>query len=92
MGKKKGLLGLNQLTGIVLVLVLIGIMLTVGLRVESDLQDGMTANSTAWNAARDAKEGLVNVAENQGLLGTIIIFGIIISVVVVAFAIGQGGF
>jgi hypothetical protein len=89
MKSKKGLLGLGQLAGIVLVLVTIGIMLVVGLRVESDLQDDFTENSTEWNAAEDTMEGLDNVAENQGLLGTIIIFGVILGVVVMAFAVGR---
>ena len=87
---KKGMLGLNQLTGIIMVLVLIGIMLVVGLRIEGDLQSGFTDNSTEDNATDDAMEGLSNVAENQGLLGTIIIFGIIISIVVVAFSVKGG--
>jgi len=87
---KKGMLGLNQLTGIIMVLVLIGIMLVVGLRIEGDLQSGFTDNSTEDNATDDAMEGLSNVAENQGLLGTIIIFGVIISIVVVAFSVKGG--
>jgi len=84
------MLGLNQLTGIIMVLVLIGIMLVVGLRIEGDLQSGFTDNSTEDNATDDAMEGLSNVAENQGLLGTIIIFGVIISIVVVAFSVKGG--
>ena len=87
---KKGMLGLNQLTGIIMVLVLIGIMLVVGLRIQGDLQNGFTDNSTEDNATDDAMEGLSNVAENQGLLGTIIIFGVIISIVVVAFSVKGG--
>ena len=84
------MLGLNQLTGIIMVLVLIGIMLVVGLRIQGDLKSGFTVNSTEDNATASAMEGLSNVAENQGLLGTIIIFGIIISIVVVAFSVKGG--
>jgi len=84
---KKGLIGLNQLTGVIMLLVVIGIMLTVGLRIESDLQSDFDENLTEWNATDSAMESLVNVAENQGLLGTIIIFGVIISVVIVAFGV-----
>ncbi len=84
---KKGAIALAQVTGVIMLLVVVGIMLVVGLRVESDLQSGFTQNSTEWNSARDTMEGLSNVAEQQGLLGTIIIFGVIISVVLVAFAV-----
>ena len=87
---KKGMIGLAQVTGIIMMLVVIGVMLSVGVRVESDLQSDMTANSTEWNAAGDSIDGLANVAEQQGLLGTIIIFGVIISIVIVAFAVKGG--
>jgi len=84
---KKGLLGLNQLTGIIMILVVIGIMLVVGTTIESDLRNEFTVNGTEWNIASDAMSGLANVSEQQGLLGTIIVFGVIISVVVVAFMV-----
>ena len=70
-----------------MLLVVIGIMLVVGLRIESDLQSDFDENLVEWNATDSAMEGLTNIAENQGLLGTIIIFGVIISVVVVAFGV-----
>ena len=84
---KKGLIGLNQLTGVIMLLVVIGIMLVVGLRIESDLQSDFDENLVEWNATSSAMESLVNISENQGLLGTIIIFGVIISVVVIAFGV-----
>ena len=84
---KKGIINLSQLTGIIMMLVIIGIMLTVGLKVESGVRDEMTTNSAEYNASGDAMEGLTNVSEQQGLLGTVIIFGIIISVVVIAFMV-----
>ena len=91
--KKKGLIGLNQLVGIVLLLVVIGITLVVGVRINSGIEDSTPAAQTqAIDAIRNSTRGLSNISENQGLLGTIIIFGVIISVVVVAFAIGRGGF
>ncbi len=93
---KKGLLGLNQLTGIIMLLVVIGVMLTVGLRInnqiENDSPSVTASDNKSIDAIRNASEGLINVSENQGLLGTIIIFGIIISVVVVAFMVGGKGF
>lgn len=180
---KKGILGLNQLTGIIMMLVVIGVMLIVGLVVQDEMQESsftdtttttltnsttnanvteaastsypsginniggvrncvltvtrvtpfntsssaniihsgnytitgcyLTFSSTSsddadrynqtgwnvtgsssygtdsqgWNATGEAKDGLANVSEQQGLLGTIIIFGIIISIVVVAFMV-----
>ena len=84
---KKGFIGLNPLTGVIMLLVVIGIMLVVGLRIESDLQSDFDENGVEWNSTNSAKESLVNISENQGLLGTIIIFGVIISVVVIAFGV-----
>jgi len=174
---KKGSLELNQLVGIVVILIVVGILLIVGTSIESDMQKGIDTttstktlmnvttnhpvshnvtgiyagnvsipnmrncamtltsvtnatgncganipasnytingcyvyyigseihgdiNSTLWNltgtitynvdtveynVAGDAMEGLGNVSEQQGLLGTIIVFGVIIGIVVVAF-------
>ncbi len=180
--QKKGEIGLNQLVGLIVIILVAGIMLTVGLRVDDELQksvdtktttstltngttltvvnttgaypgiwspymrncaltvtfatnssgtssgiqeigsgnytvtgcllaftslesdDADAYNNTKWNvtgsmtwaydtieynATGDVKEGKINVSENMGLLGTVIIFGIIISVVVVAFMIGK---
>jgi len=42
-----------------------------------------------YNASESIMERKTNVSENQGLLGTIIIFGVIISVVTIAFMIGR---
>jgi len=90
---KKGLLGLNQLTGIIMLLVVIGIMLTVAIRVNTGVEGSVPATDTrAIDASRNSTAGLANISEQQGLLGTIIIFGIIISVVVVAFMVGGRGF
>ena len=79
-----------------MVLVVIGVMLTVGLRINNqiltDSPDQTASDNKSRDAIRNASEGLINVSENQGLLGTIIIFGIIISVVVVAFMVGGKGF
>ena len=85
---KKGLLGLNQLTGIIMLLVVIGILLVVGIVVNDGVEDSISATNTeAIDAARNATTGLANISAQQGLLGTIIIFGVIISVVVVAFMV-----
>jgi hypothetical protein len=89
---KKGLLGLGSLSFIIMTLVVIGITLVVALRINSGLEDATPAAQTeAIDAAKNATEGLSNIAENQGLLGTIIVFGVILGVVVMAFAVGRGG-
>ena len=48
-------------------------------------------DSLAYNASGSVMESKSNISENQGLLGTIIIFSVIISLVVVAFYF-KGGF
>lgn len=84
---KKGLLGLGQLVQIILMLVIIGIMLVVGLKIMGGVRDEMTSGTAERNASDNAMEGLTNVSEQQGLLGTIIIFGVILGVVVLAFMV-----
>ena len=172
---KLGAIALDQLTGIIILILIAGIMLTVGLRVDDEMQTGIdtttstitlsnetsvtvvnttgttvgefttahnrncvltvieltnttgtpaivipSANYTVtactisinqddaynthsllnisgsvsyskdtveYNATGDVKEGKTNISTNLGLLGTVIIFGVIISLVVVAFAI-----
>ncbi len=46
-------------------------------------------DDAAYNATNSVMEGKTNVSENLGLLGTVIIFGVIIALVVVSFAIGR---
>jgi len=85
---KKGLLGLNQLIGIIMLLVVVGIMLVVGVTINEGVESSLDATNTEGvDAARNATRGLANVSEQQGLLGTIIIFGVVISVVIVAFMV-----
>ena len=84
---KKGLFDLGQAPAIITLVLVIGIMLVIGLRIEGDLQTGFTDNSTEDNATDNIMDGLGNISENQGLLGTIIIFSIIISTVIISFAL-----
>ncbi len=88
---KRGVLGIGSLAGIIMLLVVIGIMLVVAVRVISGVEDSMpSGESEAIDAARNSTAGLANISEQQGLLGTIIIFGIIIGVVVMAFMVRGG--
>lgn len=48
------------------------------------------SDTTEYNASDDTIEGMSNVSENQGLLGTIIIFGIILGVVVALYQLRGG--
>ena len=48
-------------------------------------------DTTQYNSSSNVMESKSNISENQGLLGTIIIFSVIISLVVVAFYF-KGGF
>jgi hypothetical protein len=87
---KKGLLGLGQLGMIVMTLVVLGITLVVAVRINKGIEDATpSAQTEALDAAKNSTEGLANISENQGLLGTIIIFGVILGVVVMAFAVGR---
>jgi len=50
------------------------------------------SDTVKYNASQSSDDGVVSVAEQQGLLGTVIIFGVIITTVIVAFAINGGTF
>lgn len=89
---KKGL-ALNQLASAVLLLVVIGILLTVGARIEEGVQDQMTENGTAYNVTEEALAGLTEMSEWQELLALIIVMAVIIALVVGSFYFaGRGRF
>ena len=80
-------LSLGSLSGIIMVLVVIGIVMVVGLRIANDL--GTSMDTATYNATEQTMQSLMGVMPNGGLLGTIIIFGVIISVIMIAF-VGLG--
>lgn len=84
------MVSLGQLPMLAVLLVIIGVVLTVGALIEQDIYDDQTAGSYAANISADSLEGLDNMGERQGTLGTVLIAAAIISVIVGIFAYNRG--
>ena len=65
-----------------LTFVVLGIGLSYGLEVMSDVRDGMTANSAERNATDDAIAGVAKIPEKMPMIATVVVAAIIIGILV----------
>ena len=79
---KKYNFDIQDLLTIGLVLVVTGIALAFGLGVMEDVQDGMTADSAAYNATADALEGVATLPANLPTIALVVVAAIIIGILV----------
>ena len=87
---KKGI-SLGSLSAVVLTFLVIVIVASVGGDVLTELQSTQTTDGNAFNITGNGLTGFTNLSNRFGLLGTIIIISVVISVIVGAFAFGKGG-
>ena len=87
---KKGI-SLAELSGVILTFVVIVLLASVGADVLDTLQDDQTTDGAAFNVTGDGLTGIANISGKFGLLGTVIILGAVIGVVIGAFAFGRRG-
>jgi len=80
--KKVSEFDIQELLPIGMTLVVLGIGLSYGLSVMSDVQSGMTENSSAYNASGDALRGVSKIPEKLPLIATVIVAVIIIGLLV----------
>jgi len=73
---------IEELLGIGLTLVVLGIGLAYGLQVMGDVQDDMTANSDEYNATGDAIEGVAKIPNKLPTIATVIVAAVIIGILV----------
>jgi len=85
------MVALNEVPGVVMTLVLIGLILGAGALALSKFSDTLTAGSAAKYAVDNATAGIGNLSTQLPTVGTIIGVAIIIVVVLAAFAWGMGG-
>ena len=78
-------LNLSDLQNSVLAITVIGIVLVAGLLTMTGLQDNLTTNSAAYNAAGKFVSGLGVFGDYASTLSTIIIAAAIIGVVLIVF-------
>ena len=88
---KKGQVTLQNLGAIVLLLVVAGLVATLASDIVSDINADQTANSAAANASSNTLTGLLNLTGQFGNVGTVIGAGLIIGILLTAFAVRRLG-
>jgi hypothetical protein len=83
---KKGML-LGEVPGAVIMLVVVGLILTVGSIIGTDLRDDQSTGSYAYNASDNMLVGIDNVSGWQDTIGTVIGAAVVIGIVVGAFVV-----
>lgn len=84
-------ISMGNLSQLVLLFVIIGIVAAVGLKVNSSMQASFTNTSAEYLAIQNATEGISNITAQLGLLGLIVIFSVIIFVVIRHLGGAMGG-
>jgi hypothetical protein len=90
MKEKMGVFGLNSLTAFITLLVVAGIVLTIGIFVVDEVEDQMTTGSEAEAAANTTIEALGDIADWFAIIVVVVIAVIIIGLVVSAFSQRSG--
>jgi len=86
---KKGQLG--NLTSNAIVMGVLIIVVAVMALVVSNVRDTQTANSLGYNVAQNGLTGFNNISGQFGLLGTIVIFSVVIGLVIAGFVVFARG-
>ena len=73
---------IQDLLGIGLTIVVLGIGLAYGLEVMGDVKDDLAENSTEWNATGDAITGVAKIPEKLPTIATVIVAAVIIGILV----------
>ena len=82
----KNKMDLKDLFGVAVTFVALGVLITFGLNVQTDVRDDFTANSVEYNASQNAIQANTNVASKLPILGTIVIAAIVVGVLIKAFS------
>ena len=80
--RKQTEFGINDLLGIGMTLVVLGVGLAYGLQVMGDVQDDMTANSAEYNATSDAITGVAKIPEKLPTIATVVVAAVILGILV----------
>ena len=91
---KKGQISFGSLSGIALTMTITVLIIVVGSILTQTIRDDpniVTANGTAFNISNQGLTFFDNLSSQFGLLGTIIILVLVITVIVGAFAFGRQG-
>lgn len=105
--KKKGQINLQNLTLIVSLLVVAGLIAAFSADVADDIQDGFRSGDDGFGCTNEGGEGnctsaqfnvsgntvlsITNITDQFGNTGTVIGAGLIIGILLTAFVVGRGG-
>lgn len=81
----------QDIGGVVLVFIILGISLGIGAEILGDVQSDVTAGTTAYRAIGNATEGLEELASWNPTIALVIAAAIIISLIFGAFMVKGGG-
>ena len=68
-----------------LVLVILGIVLSIGAKITQDVRDDMTTGTAAWHAAENATAAISDLAGWQSTIATVIAAVVIIGLLMAGF-------
>jgi hypothetical protein len=75
--------GLNALLGVAMIVIIVGISVAYGLSIMADVRSDFTVGSVEYNATTDAIEATAKIPAKLGLIVTIVIAVIILTILVV---------
>ncbi len=76
---------LNDLFPAAITFVAVGVLLSFGLSIQTDVRDDFTASSYEYNASNNAVLANSNLASKLPILGTVLIAAIVVGVLIKAF-------
>ena len=86
-------IALNQLPAVGMLLVLVGVVLGIGAYVNSQIQTtaGWESTSIPYLAVQNATQGIANLSSWMPIIAIVIAAGVVIAVLIGAFAFGRCG-
>jgi hypothetical protein len=76
---------LNDLFPAAITFVAVGVLVSFGLSIQTDVRDDFTANSYEYNASQNAVLANSNLSSKLPILGTVLIAAIVVGVLIKAF-------
>jgi uncharacterized membrane protein AbrB (regulator of aidB expression) len=82
---------IGDLVGIGITLVVVGVVLSFGAKINSSIQDDFTDGSTEDNVVSNSSEGLATLADNLPLIATIVVAAVVVGIIITYMAGRIGG-
>ena len=82
---------IGDLVGIGITLVVVGVVLSFGAKINSNLSDDFTDGSAEQSVVDNSTEGIETLAENMPLIATIVVAAVVVGIIIVYMAGRVGG-